>query len=543
MQCRVNDVTVNETPKFMVPDPTDQTHAMTLTDPANPSQTITLPLELRGVILFLNVRTVTADQFNDQDTYPHISLTSDTLTWDPSTTLYRNQELAMTNLHGEVCTYANVRGPRTSLVINSISSTYTDHIDITHDDNFHQASSSNFVISSLDTGMSMTGNVRARKAPGVNSVTLSKRWCISPQKAQRTLTKTTQRGVCKCLDPTLSRRFPTNDQMLRYKRMPHPCFTDTLIAGTPSKQGNKYAQAYCTSFGWTRAHPMKRKGDAHETLSLLFHRDGVPPVMIMDGSKEQTLGDFCRKLRQADCHQGQTKPYFPWMNAAEGCIRELKRGTSRKMLKTSSPWDHCIELGGYICSCTVNDIYETHSETLETVMTGNTADISHICEFGWYDWVMFCDNVPSFPDNKMTLGRYLEPAIDVGSALTAMILKSNGTFACQSTFRHLTDEETHCTTHARMRSEFDASIGEILGQPARDGGFPAEDLTPDHNHYDPCDYDPDVPDLEVKVTPEANDPFVGAEVCLPLGGILKKGRVASRKWDADGNPDGFSMTI
>jgi hypothetical protein len=46
MQCRVNDVTVNETPKFMVNDPTDQTHALTLSDPVHPSQTITLPLEL-----------------------------------------------------------------------------------------------------------------------------------------------------------------------------------------------------------------------------------------------------------------------------------------------------------------------------------------------------------------------------------------------------------------------------------------------------------------------------------------------------------------
>ena len=80
MQCRVNDVTVNETPKFMVTDPTDQTHALTLPDPVHPSQTITLPLELRGVISLLNVRTVTADQFYDQETYPHVSLTSDTLT-------------------------------------------------------------------------------------------------------------------------------------------------------------------------------------------------------------------------------------------------------------------------------------------------------------------------------------------------------------------------------------------------------------------------------------------------------------------------------
>ena len=178
-------------------------------------------------------------------------------------------------------------------------------------------------------------------------MTLAKHWCISPQKAHRTVLKTTQRGVCICLDPTLSWRFPTNDRMLRYRRLPRPCFTDTLVAGTPSKQGHKYAQVYCMSFGWTCAHPMKCKGEAHETLSLLFHHDGVPLVMILDGSKEQTLGNFHHKLRQADCHQQQTEPYSPWMNAAEGCIRELKWGSSRKMLKTGSPktlWDHCIEL-------------------------------------------------------------------------------------------------------------------------------------------------------------------------------------------------------
>jgi hypothetical protein len=141
MQCRVNDVTINETPKFMVQDPTDQMHALTLPDPVHPSQTITLPLELRGVISLLNVRTVTADQFYDHETYPQVHLTSDTLTWDPTSTLYRDQELAMINLHGEVCTHANVRGPRNSIVVNSISSTYTDLIDITHDDNFHLSSS------------------------------------------------------------------------------------------------------------------------------------------------------------------------------------------------------------------------------------------------------------------------------------------------------------------------------------------------------------------------------------------------------------------
>ncbi len=65
-----------------------------------------------------------------------------------------------------------------------------------------------------------------------------------------------------------------------------------MFAATPSKQGNKMAQVYSISFGWARAHPMKRNGEAHETLSLVFHRDGVPPTMVVDDSKEQTLGEL-----------------------------------------------------------------------------------------------------------------------------------------------------------------------------------------------------------------------------------------------------------
>ena len=80
--------------------------------------------------------------------------------------------------------------------------------------------------------------------------------------------------------------------MLRYKRLPHPIFTDTMFAGTASVGGYKCAQVYTTSFVWCCAHPMKRKGEAHETLSLLFHRDSVLPFMIADNSKEQKLGEF-----------------------------------------------------------------------------------------------------------------------------------------------------------------------------------------------------------------------------------------------------------
>jgi hypothetical protein len=82
----------------------------------------------------------------------------------------------------------------------------------------------------------------------------------------------------------------------------------------------------------------------------------------------------------------------------------------------------------------------TAGQVPDTIITGNIADFSHNAEFGCYDWVMFRDNKPSYPDNKLILGGYLGPAIDTGLALTAMILKSNGVFVCRLTLQHLTDE-------------------------------------------------------------------------------------------------------
>ena len=164
-----------------------------------------------------------------------------------------------------------------------------------------------------------------------------------------------------------------------------------------------------------------------------------------------------------------TKPYSPWQNAAEGCIHKLKRGVSRKMMKNGSPkvlWDHCIELEALIRSNTSNDMYMTNGKVPETNMTGDTADISHICEFAWYDWVMFRDNIPTFSDDKLILGRYLGLATDIGSALTSKILKSNGQVVYRSTLRHLNDDEHVCPVHTANRKAYDDSIADRLGPAA-----------------------------------------------------------------------------
>ena len=68
---------------------------------------------------------------------------------------------------------------------------------------------------------------------------------------------------------------------------------------------------------------MAKKGGAHEALSLLFQRDGVPLKMIVDGSKEQNLDDFKRNIAEAGCHLSLTEPEYPWQMDVEGGICEL----------------------------------------------------------------------------------------------------------------------------------------------------------------------------------------------------------------------------
>jgi hypothetical protein len=181
----------------------------------------------------------------------------------------------------------------------------------------------------------------------------------------------------------------------------------------------------------------------------------------------------------------------------------------------------------------------TNGEVPETIMTGNTTDISHICKFAWFDWVMFRDNIPTFPKDKLVLGRYLGPATDVGSAMTAKILKSNKQVVYRLTLRHLTDHEHACQVHTANRKLFDDSIAERLGPAAQDTDFPAEDLTPAYKLFGDvgdATFGLNLDHKDLKVMPEAGDNYVGANLLFPKGGTMTRGRVTAQKRDADSNP-------
>ncbi len=202
MQCQVNDVIVNYTPKFLTSDLTDHTHALTITDPDQPAQMVILPLALGGVTLLHNVRGITLDEWNSY-TFKWLHSTSETLAWDPTTTLYEEQEAAMIDYSGPVVTTTRpLIGHINHLVINLLSSLTTDQADVTDDHNFYNVLASHVQISTIET--SFNGHICLCKTVPIDPQTLAAHWMISPERAKQTVIMTMKRGVQTCCNPTLS---------------------------------------------------------------------------------------------------------------------------------------------------------------------------------------------------------------------------------------------------------------------------------------------------------------------------------------------------
>ena len=111
------------------------------------------------------------------------------------------------------------------------------------------------------------------------------------------------------LHPLLSRQFRTNDRNLHYHHLVHPVFSNMMFASAVSRRGNRFAQVYATVVGWARAFSIASRSEAHETLSLLLARDGVPSVCICDNVKEMIQGTLYQKLKDTACHLKSLETY------------------------------------------------------------------------------------------------------------------------------------------------------------------------------------------------------------------------------------------
>ncbi len=533
MQVRDNDVHVNEEPKHMVWNPTNDHHAIVVYGKEG-EVVVRIPLSIHGVTSYFPSRKPTLEEYEASDLEDRLELTYESPEWEPKTKKFEEQEESMIDSSGLLRENEEV-GDRRQVEISAVQAEMSSG-DPDPEDCFGEALLSSVGVTSTwkptakEKRMACAMHTK-QKAHKVDAATLAKNWQIGLATAKRTVEATTQRSVRTTLHPTLSRRFRTNDRQLRYRRLRDDVFTDTMESKVVSWfRRNKYAQVFATRFGWCRAFPMRKRSEAHEALSLLARRDGVPPTLVMDNAREQTMGEFRRKAKEMGAHIRQTESHSPWQNAAEGSIRELKRGAGRKAMRMKSPkvlWDHCLELEGLVRSNTALDIYELEGEVPETRLSGQTSDISPLAELGWYDWVKFWDKPLEYPNPPEALGRWLGPALDIGPAMTCKILKQNGQVINTSTYRPLTQTELVDET-AEMKA-FDDAIKKKLGEPMTEKTLSEVDpdaVTPDYSLYED-EVDPVIPHAP-DTTPEEFDNYVGAEVRLPQQGELRVGRVKKR---------------
>ena len=98
-----------------------------------------------------------------------------------------------------------------------------------------------------------------------------------------------------------------------------------------------------------------------------------------------------------------------------------------------------------------------------TITTGETADISNLCRFGFYEWVYYWDNTDGFPMQNQKLGRALGPTKNKGNQMAQYILQHNGTVVPRRTVVLVPEAHKRTERVKRWMHNFDQSIKNKLG--------------------------------------------------------------------------------
>jgi Reverse transcriptase (RNA-dependent DNA polymerase) len=522
MQLRLHDVTINERPKFLTDKPIDTDHTIIIED-------LIIPLEIHKVSSFFYARKPSLKEYNECE---RLELTCPFPEWNPHDIYFAEEEAKYLDDEGYLIRQVNQ--------FNQV--TYDEHNFLTNINgwatNISTVDSKSFEVLAIQSN-------KFKLTPDI----LSKNWGIGQALARRTIDATTQLRVRSVANPSIERRWPTGDRPLRYKRLNHPVYHDTMYSTVKSLRGNKCCEVYVTDFGWSRVFPMKTESDVHESLDIFLSRYGIPEALISDGAKAYTGGEFRKKARQAGIYCKLTDPYSPWQNRAESEIRELKRLSTRWMLRTGSPerlWDDAIELASIIRSHMALDIYKLNGQVPETVMLGQTADISFIYGFAWYDWVYYNDPVIKFPEAKSVLGRYLGPTEpEAGSVLSAKILTNSGEVVRRNTFRVLTTEEQESESVKQAQATFNESVKKRLGNAFTTSDDVSAQLTfssltidDEESICDNTDHLDTITGNSNDFDPEVIDGYISAQVLLPRDDQYQLGKVIKRSVDGNAHPVG-----
>ena len=402
----------------------------------------------------------------------------------------------------------------------------------------------------------ISGLKTAQRKGTITPDELARRWRCGLETAKRTIEKTTQRAVRDFSDTKGMRRLKPTTYQLKYPRLRTELYTDTYYGPCVSLEGNRYCQIYASIHQWCRGFPMKAKSDAHLTQDKLFRTVGFPTAIIPDYALELTQGKFLKNAQRAQVQIRPVEPYMHNLNFAETCIREVLRLYHRFMISRGIPkvlWDRCFVYCCELRSHMALGHYDQEGECGATIIFGETADISHLVEFSFYDWIWFVSPKESNMD-RMMLGRWLGPSLDVGEALTYAILTPTAEIIHRSSVLPLTIEEKNSEETKLLKRKFMETLERKLGERVQglsisenDDEFVKKMNNENVPYFEPYEDDErdaedtsETPAVSEEDDPIGYDKYISAKVQLQRDDMLQRGIVKGRKRDADGKLIGYS---
>ena len=521
-----------------------------------PSEPLTIPFSMDGVIAGFETRPPTQDELDD--TNIHVELTSD-VEWNPHT-------FALTLTEEDVsCNEVDIVDLRarrlkamgskaTKLRIRSCMQTLAASqslFELQITDEIEAQGQSDPILRRIAALVSVdseeTGVAAIRVGDATSDVTpenVARRWMVGLETAKKSLKVTTQRGIRSIPNPA-TRRFKTQMAHLRYPRIRGTFYADIMEPKVKSVDAQNYAHIIGNGHGYTKVYPMERKNESIYALDDFVKKVGIPEVLLCDNDTTmEGWNEWKRRIRKYAIEPKYTEPYSPFQNKAELDIRELKRMVRRFQDKTRSPrrlWNYLVHLCARIRSFMAGSHPDLFGRCAFEQVHGWTPDISLYVMHGWYEVVSNLDN-----DNERKLGCWLGPAEDYGGGDAVFLLPKSARPIVRSTFWALTPEER--TDRKEEIEELLKSINEKIGdkktneEVADELGpdqFPLVDVFGDWNDASGGDDDLRRSDAD-EYTPEAFDQYLTAEIVTDRGGDILRGTVKSRKRDRDGKPIGSS---
>jgi hypothetical protein len=386
----------------------------------------------------------------------------------------------------------------------------------------------------------------ASKSKGVDPSHLAKVWRIDHATAKRTIDVTSQLRKRPTLD-TLNRNYPTDDRMLRYKRIDDYFFMDTFFAtkqANKSSRGNTCMQLFVSDKSFLYVVPMKSKSEVPAALKLFAKEVGAPDSIIADAAGEQTSRKVKTFLQQIGTSLRVLEKSTQWANRAELYIGLIKEAVRQDMKASAAPipfWDYCAERRVRINNLVAKDLFQLKGRNPHYCTTGDEGDISNVCQYSFYQWVYYRDGDVAFPGPKEVLGRCLGPAKGEGNEMSQWVLRNNGRVIPRRTLRPLTEREIR--EEVKQREIFDVVIHKRFGSPF----LPTRPIA-DYEVKDEFDDDDD--DEPTRVIPEFTDPVdavgrpidqqpaydtvLNTELMLPNGDSYKPAKVVRRTLGSDG---------